>query len=212
MTARPDEASPSSPGVVTAGPSERGAIADALSDAFFDDPVWAWVLPDEGSRRRRLAGLFAVLLRGHYEALGGVFTTPEHAGASLWAPPGKAVVPVTTVLRYAPWLGRALGRRSLVALRALTRVEHEHPTEPHWYLGVLGTRTASQGKGIGSALLEPVLRRCDDEGIPAYLESSKERNIPFYRRHGFEVTGEIELAPGAPVVWSMWRDPRPPEG
>ena len=211
VTAR-HEAAPSPRDVVAAGPAERGAIADALSDAFFDDPVWAWILPDEGSRRRRLAGLFAVLLRGHYEELGAVFTTAERAGASLWAPPGRAVVPVSTVLRYSPWLGRALGRRSLVALRALTRVEREHPAEPHWYLGVLGTRTAHQGKGIGSALLEPVLRRCDDEGVPAYLESSKERNVPLYTRFGFEVVEEYRSAGGSPPIWRMWREPQVPEG
>jgi ribosomal protein S18 acetylase RimI-like enzyme len=104
---------------------------------------------------------------------------------------------------------RALGRHTVRALRALTHVEGRHPKEPHWYLGVLGTRTAAQGKGIGSALLAPVLERCDDEGIPAYLESSKHSNIAFYRRHGFEVTGEIALPSGGPSVWPMWRDPQP---
>jgi ribosomal protein S18 acetylase RimI-like enzyme len=89
-------------------------------------------------------------------------------------------------------------------------VERLHPKgPPHWYLGVLGTRKKAQGRGVGSSLLAPVLDRCDDEGIPAYLESSKHSNIAFYRRHGFEVTGEIPLPFGGPSVWSMWRDPRP---
>jgi GNAT superfamily N-acetyltransferase len=90
----------------------------------------------------------------------------------------------------------------------LAAVEHVHPTPPHYYLAVLGTRPDRQGMGIGSSLLRPVLDRCDAEGVGAYLESSKERNVPFYRRHGFEVTTALRLPGGGPTVWPMWRSPR----
>ena len=56
--------------------------------------------------------------------------------------------------------------------------------------------------------IELVLDRCDEEGVPAYLESSNPRNIPFYARHGFESTGEIVVGKGAPTVTAMWRNPR----
>jgi GNAT superfamily N-acetyltransferase len=69
---------------------------------------------------------------------------------------------------------------------------------------VLGTDPRYQGKGIGSALLAPVLEQCDAEGLPAYLESTKERNVPFYARHGFEVTESFRVG-GGPTVWGMWR-------
>jgi ribosomal protein S18 acetylase RimI-like enzyme len=196
--------------VVPATRADRAGVADALADAFWDDPVMSWILREEGSRRRRLARLFGAQLRGHYLPLGTVWTTPDHAGAALWAPPGHAIVPARTILRRLPEMLRALGRHTVRAVRTLNHVERQHPKEPHWYLGVLGTRTAAQGRGIGSALLLPVLDRCDAEGIPAYLESSKHSNIAFYRRHGFEVTGEIALPFGGPSVWPMWRDPRPP--
>ena len=83
-----------------------------------------------------------------------------------------------------------------------------HPTEPHYYLEVLGTRKDGQSKGIGSSVINAVLERCDEEGVPAYLESSNPRNIPFYARHGFESTDEIVCGKGAPTVTAMWRDPR----
>jgi len=76
--------------------------------------------------------------------------------------------------------------------------------EPHYYLAALGTDPVHQGKGIGSALIEPVLARCERERLPAYLESSKEANVPFYRKHGFEVAEALEV-PGGPTVWSMIR-------
>ena len=75
---------------------------------------------------------------------------------------------------------------------------------PHYYLAALGTDPPHQGKGVGSALIEPVLARADREGIPAYLESSKETNVPFYRKHGFEVVQELAV-PNGPRVWAMLR-------
>jgi len=52
-----------------------------------------------------------------------------------------------------------------------------------------------------------VTEECDREGIPAYLESSKEANVSYYARHGFAVTEEFTLK-GGPSLWLMWRDPR----
>ncbi|MGO8147977.1 GNAT family N-acetyltransferase, partial [Rhizobium leguminosarum] len=56
-----------------------------------------------------------------------------------------------------------------------------HPTEPHWYLTLIGVDPAHQGKGHGDVLMAYALARCDHDHTPAYLESSNPRNIPFYR-------------------------------
>ena len=75
-----------------------------------------------------------------------------------------------------------------------------HPDEPHWYLPLIGVDPAQQGKGYGSALLKYALRRCDEDGSPAYLESSNPKNIPLYRRHGFEVLGTIQVGSSPPIT------------
>ena len=86
-------------------------------------------------------------------------------------------------------------------------VEARHPSLPHYYLGGLGTDPQWQGRGLGSAVLGPVLEICDRDGVPAYLESSKETNIGFYVRHGFEVTDEVSVPDGSVRLWLMWRKP-----
>jgi GNAT superfamily N-acetyltransferase len=83
-----------------------------------------------------------------------------------------------------------------------------HPEEPHWYLQGLGTDPPRQGEGLASAALEPVLARCDADGVPAYLESTRERNVAFYERHGWTVTGTIDVPEGGPRLWAMWREPQ----
>ena len=45
--------------------------------------------------------------------------------------------------------------------------------------------------------------------MPAYLETNRESNLPYYRRFGFELTEKIAL-PDSPPLWLMWREPRVP--
>lgn len=183
-------------------------MAAALSRAFFDDPVMAFLFRGEERRTRRIELLFSAFLHGHYLRQGSVWTAAGNVGSALWAPPGHAILSPIEILSQAHRMVGAFGTAIPRALRTLSVIERDHPTEPHWYLGVLGTDPASQGHGVGGALLGPILERCDAEGTPAYLESSKDRNVPFYRRFGFEVTGEIHLPGGGPTVWPMWREPR----
>ena len=83
----------------------------------------------------------------------------------------------------------------------------QHPEEPHWYLPFVGTRPDRQSRGLGSAVMRPVLDACDVAGLPAYLEATSERVARLYARHGFMIAGEIEL-PDGPSLWPMWREPR----
>jgi hypothetical protein len=40
--------------------------------------------------------------------------------------------------------------------------------------------------------------------MPAYLESSKKKNLSFYQKHGFEVIDELQI-PEGPPIWTMMR-------
>src|SRR3954451_5955459 len=167
------------------------SVTEALARAFHDDPVMHYLFPDASKRGPRLQSFFAseakrALVKGKLETAGP--TTSQ--GAAVWFGPGHWKLGGFEMLTQLPMIVR-FGKQTPRALRLLGQIEKVHPKEPHWYLAVLGTDTAHQGKGIGSALLAPVLATCDEEGLPAYLESSKESNIPFYNRHGFEVTSEI---------------------
>ncbi|HMS61006.1 MAG TPA: GNAT family N-acetyltransferase [Solirubrobacteraceae bacterium] len=183
------------------------ALSRALARAFQDDPVMVWACPNARRRPEHGRRFFGARLRQllpHAE----VWTTDALDGAALWAPAGEwhASLRETLELLPATIAGRSLHRLPLV-LPGLARVEARHPHEPHAYLAVLGADPAAQGRGVGSALLEPVLRTCDEDGVAAYLESSKERNLAYYARHGFRVREELDL-PRGPRVWLMWRDPR----
>lgn len=140
-----------------------------------------------------------------------VWTIEDLAGVTVWAPPGHWQVPPRELLRRAPSIARAFGRGLPRVLRATTMVEKQHPGDPHYYLPYIGVAPARQGNGLGTALLRPVLDRCDTEGAPAYLEATNKRNLPLYRRQGFEMREELDL-PNGPRLWTMWREPAADSG
>jgi len=181
-------------------------LAAMLARAFHDDPVMAWFMRNEDRRPRYAARFFAWQL---HRLLGQeqVHVSIDGNAAALWALPGRWRESTWQALQLFVALVPALWPHLPSAARGVDRVERRHPAEPHLYLAALGTDPPAQGHGIGSALLGPGLELCDREGLPAYLESSKERNVAFYSRFGFRVTEEVRLPGNGPQFWLMWRDP-----
>ena len=195
------------PPVRAATAGDRDRLAGVLARAFDDDPVMTWFFQARRARDARNKRFFGARLRQlmpHCET----YTVEGELGAAIWAAPERWRLGRVEEIRLTIAMLPAVWTRLGEVLEGLEAIDRAHPAAPHYYLAVLGTEPDAQGRGIGSALLQPTLATCDRDEIPAYLESSKERNIDFYARHGFRVTAEIEL-PDGPRVWSMWRDPRP---
>ena len=198
---------PDAPDVRRATDADADALAETLARAFDDDPVTVHLFPDVAHRRRTLPRYFSILLRRAFLPTGEVWTTAAGCtGGAMWTPPSQRRPGWRDLMRLAPMV-TVIGRRLPTAVRVMQAVERHHPPSPHWSLAVLGTDPPAQGRGIGSALIVPVLSRCDAEGVPAYLESSKEDNVAFYARHGFEVTRTLDLPGRGPRLWLMWREP-----
>jgi ribosomal protein S18 acetylase RimI-like enzyme len=181
-----------------------------LVRAFDDDPVATFMFA--GTRRRRLGlhSFFTSQLRRQYLPHGHVYVTEDLSGAALWAPPERTRHPVAELLQLFPTAPYLASPHTIDALRFMFQVESLHPTDRHWYLFTIGTDPDRQGRGVGSALLRTVLAHIDEEGDPAFLESSKEQNVPLYARFGFKVMDQVPSKRGSPPLWRMWREPMVP--
>jgi GNAT superfamily N-acetyltransferase len=192
------------------GRADLAATTQTLARAFADDPVMAWIFPSAEMRRRQLRPFFAVTMRGtSFRNEGTEIMVADGAvlGGAIWIPPGVWLPSAWQQVRALPGYAWALRSRFAAAGRAYGEIMRCHPSRPHWYLSGIGTDPPVQGTGVGSGLMRSRLARCDAEELPAYLESSKESNVPFYERHGFKVTREVAISGGGPRLWLMWRDP-----
>jgi ribosomal protein S18 acetylase RimI-like enzyme len=195
---------------------DRSRAVVALARAFQDDPVLTFLVPDPISQARAALTFMAspVMDAQRFHEVWTASVGDQVVGAAVWLPPGtyprggrREARNVLREIRSAP----RLGSRMAASLRLYGQIDRAHKTMdvPHWYLVLLACDPAWQRQGHGSALLAPVLQRADEEGVPAYLETQKEDNLPWYRRHGFEVAQEI-TARGCPRMWAMRREPREP--
>jgi GNAT superfamily N-acetyltransferase len=180
-------------------------VARIGATGFYDDPVMVWALRDPTTRLDRLTWVFTGL------SVDMIATGTVHVGddacMSLWRGPEfdhHAAGEMPADLGPVPLADDELVRLGILGDAMAAR----HPQEPHWYLNVLSTRPDRQGQGLGTAVLGPVLERCDADGVPAYLESSNPRNLTLYRRHGFVETGDPIDLPDGPSLIPMWREPR----
>lgn len=191
--------------------SDVDRLVAVLSRAFDDDPVACFMFRNEAVRRRALRRFFSLQLRHMFIDHGEVWTTDDLSGAAMWAPPTMPRPRRRDLLRLATLFPALflLGSDFREATRLVSKIEQARPRSPHWYLVTLGTDPPRQSQGVGTSLLARVLPRLDEMGMPAYLESAKERNVSYYARHHFEVVGEYQT-PKGPHLWFMWRPPRPP--
>jgi GNAT superfamily N-acetyltransferase len=191
------------PAIRSLPPDDQRSAIETIVLAFAADPMARWTWPNA---QQYLAAMprMAQAFGGRAFARDSAYATGDYAGVALWLPPG--VGPDEDGLSEV-MQSTLLPSQLEVGSTIFEQMATYHPHEPHWYLPLIGVDPAHQGKGYGDALMAYALACCDRDRAPAYLESSNPRNIPFYRRHGFEPIGAIQ-AGSSPTLVPMLRKPR----
>lgn len=194
--------------------SDTSTIA---AKAFENDPVFTYIISDDREfRLRSLTWLMSKLI-AYSTRYNHAYTTQDLAGLAAWLPPGTLFSNPLQLLKMAWSLQlyalptkirwNRLGR----CLTLLSAVEHAHQQDmgdcPHWYLGLMVVNPKSQGRGVGSRLLQPILQRASSEGLTCYLTTCTEQAVRFYQKNGFEIVQVQKIAPDAPPFWTMKRNP-----
>jgi GNAT superfamily N-acetyltransferase len=186
-----------------AGDAEVDHAIATLVLAFDTDPVARWMYDDPHQYLLHIPRLFRALGASSFEA-GAAQRTDDGFGVALWFPPGihGDDRPLEAVIAES-----MAGEKQAEVAAVFERTEYYRPTEPHWYLSLIGVEALHRNKGCGAALLQRRLRQCDREHLPAYLWSSNPLNTSLYERHGFEIVGTIRVG-SSPSIFPMLRNAR----
>lgn len=182
------------------------AARSVVGRAFADDPLMAWLFPDERVRLDATAAWLGVFVDAYVSA--GYADVErdgdEIMGVALWRVPADAPLVFPNAPTLGGVMGAMLGVERAGAIGASLRVfGASHPTVPHAYLNFLAVDPARHGEGLGSRLVRRGLERASALGLPTHLETTNPRNVGFYRSLGFEVTAEFDLAPDGPPAWTL---------
>jgi ribosomal protein S18 acetylase RimI-like enzyme len=183
--------------------SDEASMIDILVRANYADPAARWVWPDSHQ--------FLMYFPSFVRAFGGkafehesAYYVDGYVGAALWLPPDVHPNEEKLISLVQRTVSESIQRDFFPVFEQMGRY---HPSEPHWYLPLMGVDPSQQGKGFGSALLKHMLIQLDRENKLVYLESSNPRNISLYKRHGFEILGSIQIGASPPIT-PMLRRPK----
>jgi ribosomal protein S18 acetylase RimI-like enzyme len=186
-------------------------LASILARAFADDPYFAYLVPSGAHRTERMRAGWTAILRYASARLVATYTTNDRAGVAVWLPPRFAARSGIEALRLMLAMARMRGWRRSPAIsetvREINSRRRYHVPGPHYYLEALGVDVGRQGRGMGTALMRPILDRCDATGLPASLETVNSRNLPLYERLGFRIVEELTLREPSIECWLMVRKP-----
>ncbi len=176
-----------------------------IGSSFADDPVNNWIFGNESG----MSSYYTLVARKLYLVRGYGHCIDDDA-CTLWLPPGiSKEIPLLFSLDIAASMTIHSGCASIIrGTRLDSALKKKRPVEPHHYLFAIGARPARQGKGLGGSVMAAGLKCVDEDRMPAYLESSKESNVSFYQRFGFELLEKTIPADGSPPMWLMWREAR----
>jgi len=182
-------------------------VAALLARAFVDDPLVIAICDAPAPQRQeRMRWSFRVAVRSHWLGRQPAWTVVDAGGTPLGVVLATrsrlSVQPHSDLLFTLRGLRHIGVRLALRGLKAAQVIASQAPPEPFTYLRTLGVDPQHQRRGVGSRLVEQVLRSAPP-ALPVYLETAKEQNVPFYVRHGFMPAGEFECL-GVPV-WRLLR-------
>jgi len=199
-------------------PGPRRAAVRLAADALFDDPLYRWLEPGPGRRRRVLEALMR-------RALATCAVTTLSATAAATDAPTDATLAGLVAIHdpdapspgggLSPGLLRLLlrPRRAWLGLRLLHTLHRLRPRAPHVHVELLAVAAHARGQGLARRLLEPVLANAAARGLVTHLETTHPDNLGLYRHFGFE---EVARVGGrTPTAWVLQRPPsplRPPTG
>lgn len=173
--------------------SDKEFVVDILSQSFTDNKSVNYIVKQDAIRTNRLKNL----MRYSFDIchlFGDVFLSDDKKACALIVYPDKKKTSLKSVWLDVKLAFSCIGISNLgKAMKREAAVSKVHPKAQITYLWFIGVKPGEQGKGAGSQLLSEIIEKSKTKGRIICLETSTERNLPWYKKFGFEVYNKLDF-------------------
>ena len=188
---------------------DRGDIIDVFVDAFHDYPLFTYLLKDAdadkyGRQLRLLIGFFVDKRLMREWPVFGIREDDGLAAALTMSDPVFEPRPQRLNAAFEE-LGKAVGSDVLERLEDFEAASAPHePNSLTCFVGMVGVRPSSQGRGYGRILMDRVekLSRARPESTGVTLTTEVSENLTFYERLGYRILGTAKV--GDITTWFLF--------
>lgn len=196
--------------------ADLDSAVEVQSQAFRDDPLWVYLLPDLTRRERELRRSFRAFLRLGIQSGQAYGVGEPLEGIALWQLPNESTV-------FSPQVGLGFLRlllspfvfsffKAAPIFGQFSRMRKQYASDPHCYLETISVLPSAQGKGYASQLIRPFLAHADEQGVAAYTETITPGNVSLYTYYGFKVMEAFPVPKTDLTLWGFYRPVTPVRG
>jgi GNAT superfamily N-acetyltransferase len=187
--------------------------AHVLSQAFANDPLCSYMLPQVKSRVKTLYKFFLVYGELNIKNNRGYGVGDPLQGVAYWKSSSQEnlsisikslgrIVPLFLTLYFADYF------RGKPVTSQIDALHKKYADQPHYYLDNLGVLPAAQGKGFSSKLMRPILNMADAKKVIAYTDTVTRSNVAIYEHFGFQCVEECTVPNTGVTIWALRRPPQ----
>ena len=179
--------------MVKAEAVDKTTVVTILSKSFIDNQSVNFVIKQDEDRLARINALMDYSFE-MCSAFGEVWLTEDKKGCALILFPQNKRTTVKSIWLSIKLIIHSIGLAGIgKTLKREAQINKIQPIEKMAYLWFIGVDPDFQQKGIGSKFLNQIITRFGTMNLPLYLETSTEKNIPWYQSLGFTIYDQINL-------------------
>ena len=173
---------------------DKNLVIDILTDSFETNQSVNYIVKQDNKRIKRIRSLMDYSFEVCY-SYGEVFLSNNKKACALVLFPDKKKTTLKSIFLDIKLILSCVGLNNIMkAMNRESKIKAMQHKQLMYYLWFIGVDPKYQNSGIGTDLMDEVIKDSNLKERPIYLETSTLKNLPWYKKFGFDIYNELDLS------------------